>query len=295
MKSEIDGFLVDLEGRRGASPHTVKNYRLDLEQVAEWLTERGQVDWSAVERRDVRAWVAWMHAEGYAATSIGRKLSALRSLYRYLVREGCVRDTPVLLVPAPRARKALPHVLTIDEIDALIEAPERGSALGQRDCCLFEVLYATGLRVSELLGIRLGDIDWTERSIRVVGKGGKERVVLLGDLAVDALERYLHSSRPQLLRKKSSDALFVNRLGDPLSVRGFHLVLQAHLKTAGIEKHVTPHTLRHSFATHMLEGGADLRTVQELLGHSSVSTTQVYTHLSQTYIREVYARAHRSA
>ena len=165
----------------------------------------------------------------------------------------------------------------------------------RRDRCLFEVLYATGMRVSELLNVRLQDIDWTDRTIRVLGKGAKERMVLLGDLAVDALERYIHDARQLLLGDRSSDALFLSRLGQPLSVRRFHLILQEHLQTAGIDKRVTPHTLRHSFATHLLEGGADLRSVQELLGHESVSTTQVYTHVSQAYIREIYARAHRGA
>jgi integrase/recombinase XerD len=199
------------------------------------------------------------------------------------------------LLPAPRARRSLPSVLTIDEIEALLEAPDLTTTLGRRDRCLFEVLYATGMRVSELLGVRLRDIDWKDRTIRVLGKGAKERIVLLGDLALDALERYIHSARPLLLGQSETDALFLSNRGQPLSVRRFHLILQEHLAAAGIEKHVTPHTLRHSFATHLLEGGADLRSVQELLGHESVSTTQVYTHVSQAYIREIYARAHRGA
>jgi tyrosine recombinase XerC len=295
MNDEIESFLIDLEGRRGASPHTVANYRLDLEHAAEWLRGRGLDSWGAVKRQDVRAWIAWMHGEGYAATSIGRKLSALRSLFRYLAREGTVPQSPVLLVPAPRIRKTLPGVLSVEEIERLLEAPDGSTPLGLRDRCLFEVLYATGLRVSELLSLRLGSIDWIARTVRVVGKGAKERLALLGDLAVDALERYLHEGRPALLKSGTSDALFLSNLGKPLSVRGFHVILQGHLRAAGIERHVTPHTLRHSFATHMLEGGADLRTVQELLGHASVSTTQVYTHVSDTYVREMYARAHRGA
>lgn len=295
MNDEIDSFLADLERRRGASRHTVQNYRLDLQWAADWLRQQGIENWSEVQRRDLRAWIAWMHAEGYAATSIGRKLSAVRSLYRFLGREGTITESPILLLPAPRTRRTLPNVLTIDEIESLIEAPDLVTPLGRRDRCLFEVLYATGMRVSELLNVRLQDIDWTDRTIRVLGKGAKERMVLLGDLAVDALERYIHDARQLLLGDRSSDALFLSRLGQPLSVRRFHLILQEHLQTAGIDKRVTPHTLRHSFATHLLEGGADLRSVQELLGHESVSTTQVYTHVSQAYIREIYARAHRGA
>jgi integrase/recombinase XerD len=291
----IDGFLSDLQLRRGASVHTTVNYRRDLEHLCEWLAPLSITSWSQVNRAVVRRWIAWMHGEGYAPASIARKLSTLRSLFRYLVRENIVETTPMLLVPAPKGRKMLPSVLTVEEIERLLEAPDATTPLGIRDRCLFEVLYATGLRVSELLGLRAEQIDWTRRSIQVLGKGSKERIVLIGDLAIDALERYVHESRPQLERGATSDALFLSNLGKPLSVRGFHVILQGHLARADITRHVTPHTLRHSFATHLLEGGADLRTVQELLGHASVSTTQVYTHVSEGYLRDVYARAHRGA
>ncbi len=295
MHHAIRDYLLDLEQRRGASQHTVTNYRLDLEHLADWLSGRGVLDWPSVRRQDMRAWVAWMHQEGYASTSIARKLSAARALYRYLVREGVTAETPLLLVPTPRQKRTLPGVLSIEEVERLLEAPDRESALGVRDRCMLEVLYATGLRLSELLSLTTGSIQWTARSVRVIGKGNKERIVLLGDLAVDALERYVHQSRPLLLGGRELDALFISHIGRPLSVRGFHAVLQGHLQHAGIERHVTPHTLRHSFATHLLEGGADLRSVQELLGHASISTTQVYTHVSRAYLRDVYARAHRGA
>jgi integrase/recombinase XerD len=236
-----------------------------------------------------------MHSEGYASTSIARKLAALRSFFRYLTREELVAESPLLLVTPPKQKKTLPTVLSLEEIERLLEAPRRATPLGIRDVCLFEVMYATGLRVSELLSLKLDQIDWGSRSILVRGKGSKERIVLLGDLAIDALEGYVHHSRPLLLGKKQTDALFLSHIGAPLSVRGFHVILQGHLRTAGIERKVTPHTLRHSFATHLLEGGADLRSVQELLGHANLSTTQVYTHVSEGYLREVYARAHRGA
>lgn len=295
MQHAIRDYLSDLEQRRGASTHTVTNYRLDLEHLAGWLSERGLADWSKVRRQDMRAWVAWMHGEGYASTSIARKLSAARALYRYLVREGMAAETPLLLVPTPRQRRTLPGVLSIDEVERLLEAPDGHSPLGLRDRCMFEVLYATGLRLSELLSLTTNSVQWQARNIRVTGKGNKERIVLLGDLAVDALERYVHESRPLLLAGRQSEALFLSHIGRPLSVRGFHAILQGHLRAAGIDRHVTPHTLRHSFATHLLEGGADLRSVQELLGHANVSTTQVYTHVSRAYLRDVYAKAHRGA
>lgn len=294
LQPEIEGFLDDLQRRRGASTHTLTNYRLDLEHVAAWLSER-DIGWTSLDRRAARAWVAWMHGEGYAPRSIARKLSALRSFFRYMGREGIVAESPLLLVSAPKRGRTLPAVLSVEEMERLLAAPDASTPLGIRDRCLLEVMYATGLRVSELLGLKLDQIDWTGRSALVRGKGTKERIVLIGDLAVDALERYVHAARPILLGRKMTDALFLSHIGEPLSVRGFHLILQSHLRAAGITRKVTPHTLRHSFATHLLEGGADLRSVQELLGHANLSTTQVYTHVSEGYLREVYARAHRGA
>lgn len=295
MQQAIDGYLSDLEQRRGASGHTVTNYRLDLEHLARWLQDRGVADWSAARRQDMRAWVASMHTEGYAAASIARKLSAARALYRYLAREGVETQSPLLLVPTPRQKRTLPAVLSIEEIERLLEAPDSRTPLGMRDRCMFEVLYATGLRLSELLSLTMSSIEWGSRTVRVTGKGNKERIVLLGDLAMTALERYVHEARPALLGDRATDALFLSHTGRQLSVRGFHVILQNHLASAGIERHVTPHTLRHSFATHLLEGGADLRSVQELLGHANISTTQVYTHVSRAYLRDVYAKAHRGA
>ncbi|HLJ69377.1 MAG TPA: site-specific tyrosine recombinase XerD [Chloroflexota bacterium] len=291
----MEQFLADLEQARGASAHTLAGYRADLEHLIEWLNEHDITGWQELDRSAIRRWVAWMHSEGYATTSMSRKLSAVRSFFRYLVREERLERSPLLLVPAPKTGRTLPTVLSVDEVERLLAAPDPRTPLGSRDRCLLEVLYATGLRVSELLSLRLDDVDWTQRTIRVIGKGSKERIVLVGDLAMDALDAYVHVGRPALDGKTSGDALFLSRLGAPLSVRGFHVVLQSYVRTAEITRRVTPHTLRHSFATHMLEGGADLRSVQELLGHSHLSTTQVYTHVSDAYMREVYARAHRGA
>lgn len=295
MNQDVQEFLADLRERRNASPHTIENYRMDLEHFVEWAQERGVDSWRAVTRQTCRGWVAWMHGQGYAPASIARKLSALRTFFRFLVREQRLERSPLLLIPAPKTRRTLPTVLTVDEVERLIEVPHQETPLGLRDDCLLEVMYATGLRVSELLSLRDDQVDWTQRLVHVVGKGKKERLVLLGDLAMDALERYVHESRPRLLNGKVCQALFVSHIGRALSVRGFHLILQRRLTAAGITRHVTPHTLRHSFATHLLEGGADLRLVQELLGHASVSTTQVYTHVSEGYLRDVYARVHTGA
>lgn len=294
MKPEIECFLTDLEERRGASRHTLAAYGADLLHLMTWLQDRDVDSWQSLDRTRVRAWVACMHQEGYSGTSIGRKLSSLRAFIRYLMREGKLASSPLLLIMAPKTSRTLPNVLTVDEIERLVTVPDSSMPLGLRDRAMLEVLYATGLRLSELLSLQLGDIEWSQRSARVLGKGQKERIVLLGDLAMDALEVYIHRARPALVRDATA-ALFLSHLGKPLSVRGFHVILQGHLRAANISRHVTPHTLRHSFATHLLEGGADLRAVQELLGHASVSTTQIYTHVSDSYLRDVYAKAHRGA
>jgi site-specific recombinase XerD len=294
VNAEVEAFLTDLRERRGASPHTVQNYGLDLAALVGWLTERGVKTWAAVDRRDVRGWASWMNSEGYARSSIARKLSAARSLYRYLVREGRVERSPFMLVPAPKGGRHLPTVMTVDEIERLVAAPALGTPLGLRDRAMFELMYATGLRAGELLDLTLQSIDWAGGTVRVTGKGTKERIVLAGEIAIDVVERYLHGARPALATPASGDALWLNHHGRPLAVRGFHVILQGHLRSAGITKHVTPHTLRHSFATHLLEGGADLRTVQQLLGHASVSTTQIYTHVSEGYLRDLYSQARGS-
>lgn len=294
LDEAVEAFLADLRLRRQASDHTIVNYRLDLQHLADWLAQHDVITWTQVDRPLIRSWLAWMHGEGYAPASMARKLSALRTLLRFLLREGVLASNPLLLIPPVKGRSKLPSVLTIEEIETLIAAPDPATPLGLRDRALFEVMYATGLRVSELLSVNLDTVSWSEATIRVVGKGRKERLVLLGDLAVDALEAYVHRARPAL-ETVPGPALFLSHLGTRLTVRGFHDVLKRHLRVAGIHRPVTPHTLRHSFATHLLEGGADLRTVQELLGHARVSTTQVYTHVSQAYLRDVYARAHRGA
>jgi integrase/recombinase XerD len=295
MQEGTAAFLLDLCQRRGASQNTLTGYRLDIKHSGQFFAERDITRWDEIDRRMLRTWVAWMHNEGYATASIARALSALRALFRFLVREGKLAVSPLLLVPAPKGRRSLPSVLSVVEMERLLALPDPNTPLGSRDRCLLEMMYATGVRVSELLSIRLEQVDWAQRTLRVEGKGSKERLVLVGDLAMDALEYYIHNGRGELLAGRVSDALFLSYRGTPLSVRGFHVVLKSYVMAAGITRQITPHTLRHSFATHLLEGGADLRSVQELLGHSNVSTTQVYTHVSEGYLREVYARAHRGA
>ncbi len=237
-----------------------------------------------------------MHREGYAPASIARKLSSLRALSRYLQLRGQTGQNPFALVRPPKQMKHLPTVLTVEEVEAILAQPDVTTPTGIRDLALLEVLYSTGVRVGELLVMKLSDIDWHERSVLVHGKGNKERIVLMGERAMIALETYIHSARAQLLNGNlRSEYVFVSRLGRPLSVRMFHVALGRYLKLAGLEKRVTPHTLRHTFATHLLEGGADLRVVQELLGHANLATTQIYTHISEGYLRDAYNQAHPNA
>jgi tyrosine recombinase XerC len=293
MSECVDEFLLHLRSRKRASEHTVVNYGLDLAGLFDWCATRGVLQWNDLDRHAVRAWTAWLHRQGYAPSTIARKMSAARSLFRHMELRATVRENPFALVKAPKQVQHLPSILSVSEIEHILSQPDRASPQGTRDHALLEVLYSSGMRVGELLSVRLEDVDWEGRSVRVYGKGGKERIVLLGDRAVQAVEVYVHQARHQLLNGKTScEFLFLSRLGRRLSMRMFHLAVEKYIASAGLGKRVTPHTLRHTFATHMLEGGADLRVVQELLGHSRLSTTQIYTHVSEGYLRDAYHQAH---
>jgi integrase/recombinase XerD len=291
----VDRFLEYLRVRKRASDNTIRGYRLDLRDFVEWCRAQNLSSWSELDRSRIRTWLGWMNREGYATSSVSRKLSAVRSLFRFLEIQRELEQNPVSLVKAPKQVKYLPSVLTVAEVERLLEQPDSSRPIGLRDLAALEVLYSTGLRVSELLAIRLADIDWEGRSIRVIGKGNKERIVLLGARAMECLETYIHTSRPALMNGKHDESLFLSRLGRGLSVRMFHVAIGNYLQGAGLGKRVTPHTLRHTFASHLLEGGADLRVVQELLGHANLSTTQIYTHVSEGHLRDSYAKAHPNA
>jgi integrase/recombinase XerC len=228
-------------------------------------------------------------------TSIARKLSAIRSFYRYLQREGLVSANPLATTSSPKLDKRLPSFLTVEETVRLLEAPDLSTPVGQRDRALLELLYASGLRVSELVNLNLEQLNLNTNEIRVWGKGAKERVVLIGEPAAQALNIYLTQGRPRLLGKKRSSALFLNRHGERLPARRIQKILEKYARSAKIERRVHPHLLRHTFATHLLDGGADLRVVQELLGHAKLSSTQVYTHVSRSQAKKIYLSAHPMA
>jgi tyrosine recombinase XerC len=299
MDGSIAAFLAELRQVRDASPATVRGYAQDLGQWAAFLRESvGISSWAEVRAAHVRRFLAHLSSQGFARTSTARKLSALRSLYRYLRARGAASD-PTVGIRAPRPERKLPRFLYQSDVEKLLSAPDAGTPLGLRDRALLEVLYATGLRVSELVSLTAAQVRGVSE-VRVLGKGRKERIAMLGRPAQDAVARYLEEGRPHLYAKRPEqtaehDFLFVNALGGPLTDRSVRRVVHRHLLRACAQHGIGPHALRHSFATHLLERGADLRAVQELLGHASLATTQIYTHLSRARLREVYDQAHPRA
>jgi len=297
METALNRYLVYLQAQRNASPYTVRNYGQEIAQFMDYLRDHEDVtDWGAVDRHMVRRYLAYLGEQSYVRASIARKLTEVRSFYKWMVNEGLVLENPLHGVSTPKVEKRLPVFLSVAEVKALLDAPDTSKPQGQRDRAIMELLYAAGVRVSELAALNLGHVDRTQREVRVYGKGRKERIVVLGEPAVRALTTYLNDGRLKLLKgDRAVSALFLNRSGGRLSTRSVQKILDKYTKMAGLDKEVTPHVLRHTFATHLLDGGADLRTVQELLGHEHLSTTQIYTHVTQTRAREVYEKAHPRA
>ena len=281
-----------LEVEKNVSPYTVRNYTTDLVDFFDFLRRQRIASLKEIDRSILRDYLSDLMGRGFVKGSIARKLSAVRSFYRYLLREEMVQVNPVKDTSSPRLDRRLPEFLTNEEMVRLIETPDLSTPLGQRDRALLELLYAAGLRVSELARLNLEQVDLDTREIRVWGKGSKERLTLIGEPAAQALTTYLNEGRLNLLGRKSTNALFVNRYGARLTERSVQELLDKYARIVGIGKKIHPHMLRHTFATHMLNGGADLRVVQELLGHASLSSTQIYTHVSKSQARKVYLSAH---
>ena len=291
-------FLSYLELERGLSRNTLNAYRTDLLQYGEFLSAR-KGDALAVRPADIAEFLAEL-ATGNgrppcAAATIHRKAACLRSFYKHLRREELIDEDPTAALSAPRRAKKLPHVLNYAEVQKLLAAPRGDGPAVLRDRALLEVMYACGLRASETIGLELGDVDFRNSFLRVQGKGSKERIVPLGRQAITAINRYLRAGRPQLVGDRAEPKLFVNFRGGALTRQGLYKIVQRHAREAGLSGRMSPHTLRHSFATHLLAGGCDLRAVQEMLGHADISTTQMYTHLSGEQLKEVYFQAHPRA
>ena len=300
MKEAIEQFCRYLETERNASLHTVSAYRSDLEQFSAFLSGQGGGSPEgaghpggspeAVDHLTIRRYLAQLH-KGLAKSSIGRKLSSLRALFRYLIREGRLEKNPAELIGTPKREKRLPFHLNIDQVTALVLAPGATGELPLRDRAVLETLYSCGIRVSELTGMNVGDLDLDGGLARVLGKGGKERLVPVGSCARQALRAYLEERG----RPEAAAPLILNSRGGRLTRRSVGRIVDAHMLLIASMRKVSPHTLRHTFATHLLEGGADLRAIQELLGHASLSTTQKYTHVSIDRLMEVYDKAHPKA
>jgi integrase/recombinase XerC len=305
MQEVFNRYIKYLEVERNVSPYTVRNYTNDLLGNYKRGSEKGFFQFlrlrkidslDKVDKRVLRDYLAYLLEQGIVKASIVRKLSAIRSFYRYLAREGILPKNPIEQAASPRLDRRLPSFLNVEEVARLLEAPDLNTPQGLRDRALMELIYAAGLRVSELVNLDLEHVNLDTREIRVWGKGSKERVVLIGELADKAMIDYLEKSRPKLLEgKKKVVALFLNRDGERLTGRSVQKLLGKYAEIAGIEKKVYPHMLRHTFATHLLDGGADLRVVQELLGHANLSTTQIYTHVTQSRLKKSYMAAHPMA
>ncbi len=354
MQDALDRYIRYLTAERNASPHTIANYRREIAAFMAFARSQGVTAWGDVTPALLREWLADLHRQGYAKASVARRISELRAFYVYLHRQSLVPSNPVMQISAPKLPQRLPRPLTEEEIKKLLAAPDAATPQGQRDRAMLELLYAGGLRVSELLALDINDVSLTQAEVRVTGKGDKERVALIGQPAVEAVRTYLADGRMRLTRELGSGgaggqggrgageqgsggageqgsggaggrgsggagergsggageqgsggageqgrrkikALFLNRFGERLSISMFTRALGDYAEAAGIEHPVTPHMFRHSFATHMLDGGADLRSVQELLGHESPSTTQIYTQVSQPHLRETVLNAHPRA
>ena len=288
-------FRDHLTAERSLAPPTVRNYLDDLEPLREFMLERDIKAFSDLDRRTIRTYLSWLHELGYVRPSIARKLSVLRTLFRWLKRQGIADQEPLPARGSFKTDSRLPRFLSQDEAAKLMTSPDPTSDKGIRDRALLEIIYAAGLRVSEVNGLDLDRVNLETRELRVTGKGAKERVVLIGPPARDAIRVYVQQVRPNVASADAGGALFVNRFGERLSQRSIQKIVRDCAARAGLGSQVHTHTLRHSFATHMLEGGADLRVVQELLGHSSPATTQIYTHITQREARKAYMSAHPRA
>ena len=299
MRQAVDSFIDYMNVERNASPNTLAAYRNDLYQFADYLAEErglGAGDWRSVDGETVRAYLLCLHEHGYSDATRARKIASARSLFGFLLEEGYISQDPAEYVASSRLGRSLPDTLSVEEIERLLAAAASGDSPEEmRDRTMLELLYATGMRVSELVALDVESVDLEQGSVRCFGKGSKERVVPIHAQAIRHLRSYLEEARPQMVGNASDGSLFLNQRGGRLSRQGLWLILKRYVGLANITRKLTPHTLRHSFATHLLQGGAPLRHVQELLGHASITTTQVYTHLTSEHVRSEYDGAHPRA
>jgi integrase/recombinase XerD len=295
METKLDLYLDYLTVEKGLAANTRASYSADLLKLLAYLKDRGIGDWSQVGYSEVMGFLSRCQEQGLAPRSRARVLSALRGFFKFMVRDSHLGENPVANLTSPRLRRQLPSVLSVTEVERLLIQPNSELPLGQRDVAMLELLYGTGLRVSELVTLTLARVNLEVGFLVVLGKGSKERIVPAGEAATEAVRRYVSESRPRLLKGRMTDILFVSNRGAAMTRQGFWKLIKKYGRQAGINKELTPHSLRHSFATHLLERGADLRSVQMMLGHADISTTQIYTHVARERLREVHKKYHPRA
>jgi integrase/recombinase XerD len=296
MKNYLDQFIAYLKFERNLSENSIDAYSTDLSRYISFLSSRKIITPEEIKENDISRLIQSLSHLGLAPSSVSRNLSSIKSFHKFLVGENIISNDPTENIKGPKSRRHLPSILSFDEIQSIIKKINTKSRLGLRDRAMIELLYASGLRISELLQLPLREIYFNEAIIRVFGKGSKERLVPTSEIALKWISRYLDTTRPYLDRfNKSEGITFLSVRGTAMSRMGFWKILKGLVNVAGIRKEITPHTFRHSFATHLLEGGADLRAVQEMLGHADISTTQIYTHLDRTYLKQVYQEYHPRA
>lgn len=292
MEEFIKEFMDYLSVERGLSKNTLESYRRDLNKYAGYLNKKGISNLEKVKRADIQDFMMGLKDGKLNASSIARNLVAIKIFHRYLTRERLLKEDVTSVIETPKLWKTLPDVLDLKEVEAILERPNTRLKQGLRDKAALELMYATGMRVSELVNLKLVDLHMDMGFVKCLGKGQKERIIPVGSKAKEALQKYMEKARLKFLKKGASNALFLTRLGKPMSRQTFWMIIKHYVKDARIKKRVTPHTLRHSFATHLLQNGADLRIVQELLGHTNISTTQIYTHINKERLKQIHQKFH---
>jgi integrase/recombinase XerD len=293
MDHLVDAYLNVLAVERGASPNTMEAYSRDLSRFVRFMAERSIQDPEQVGTGDILAFLTWLREMGLTPVSANRCLAAIRAFYKFLLKEQKILRNPIAMVQRAKVWMHLPDTLSREEMNLLLSQPGRATPAAVRDSAMLELMYATGMRVSELLSLKMGSINWQVGYVTVSGKGNKERVVPVGRVAYDSVQRYIEDARPVFLKEiKRMDVLFLNRKGESMTRQGFWKIVKTYARLAGLEKKVHPHTFRHSFATHLLEGGADLRSVQLMLGHADIATTQIYTHVTRDMLRDIHRKYH---
>ena len=292
MKELIEQFLSYISVERGMADNTLSSYKRDLRKFSDFLKSKKIETIDKVSRQMINSFMMAERERGLASNSVSRELACIKSFFKFLLKENIIKDDAANIIESPKLWKKLPFTLSVEEVGTLMNAPNVRDPMEARDKACLELMYATGMRVSELVNLKMDDINMGVGFVKCFGKGSKERIVPFGKKAEESIGRYLEKSRPQLLKKNISNSLFLTRLGKPMSRQTFWKIIKRYAKIAKIKKKVTPHSLRHSFATHILERGADLRIVQEMLGHSDISTTQIYTHVSKDRLKSIHQKFH---